>query len=196
MAVETGAITILLHRWREGDKEAESQLFRLLMPDLRRIAGRCFRGERARITIQPTALVNEAFLRLANAKNIAWHDRGHFLAIAARVMRRLLIDHARVRPTVQFAPIEGVPEPILRDRTPLELVITLDHLLEELEKRSIQQRTIVELKFFLGLTDEEAAEAMGVSLRTLQREWHDARKWLFEQLTKEEWKSVSKAMDA
>lgn len=191
MTGEPAAITILLHRWREGDKEAESQLFRLLMPDLRRIAGHCFRGERPGHTIQPTALVNEAFLRLAAAKSIDWQDRGHFLAMSARMMRRLLIEHARSRPTVQFMAIEGMPERILRQHTPLELVVTLDILLDELEAVSHQRRAIVELKFFLGLTDTEAAEALSISLRSLQREWHIARRWLFERLTKEQWKPPS-----
>src|ERR1039458_1945626 len=81
-----------------GDCDAESKLFELLMPDLRKIARNCFRGERAGHTLQPTALVNEAFLRLAKAKNVEWQDRGHFLALAARMMRRLLIDHARSQP--------------------------------------------------------------------------------------------------
>ncbi len=195
MAEEPGAITILLHRWQEGDKDAEAQLFRLLMPDLRKIAGHCFRRERPGHTIQPTALVNEAFLRLATAKNIDWQDRGHFLAMSARVMRHLLIDHARSRPTVQFTPMEGMPERILGRYAPLELVITLDVLLDELETVSHQRRALVELKFFLGLTDAEAAEALNISLRTLQREWHIARRWLFERLTTEQWKSASETMN-
>jgi len=196
MGEEPGAITILLHRWQEGDKEAESELFRLLMPELRRIAGRCFRGERPGQTIQPTALVNEAFLRLAAARNIDWQNRGQFLAISARIMRRLLIDRARARPTVRFTPMDGVPERVLGRNTPVELVITLDLLLEELEAESHQRRMIVELKFFLGLTDAEAAEVLNISLRTLQREWHVARRWLFERLTEEQWRSMSKTMNA
>jgi RNA polymerase sigma factor (TIGR02999 family) len=195
MGEEPGAITILLHRWQEGDKEAESELFRLLLPDLRRIAGHCFRGERPGQTIQPTALVNEAFLRLAAARNIDWQNRGHFLALSAKIMRRLLIDRARARPTVHFAPLDGMPEPALGHNTPVELVLTLDLLLEELEVESHQRRMIVELKFFLGLTDTEAAEVLNISLRTLQREWHLARRWLFERLTQEQWRSMSRTMN-
>src|SRR5215813_2054671 len=116
-----GEVTQLLHKWRSGDREAEGRLFELLLPDLRTIAGRCFRAERPGHTLQPTALVNEAFLRLAKSKNIDWQDRGHFLAVSARVMRRLLIDHARTRPSVRFLPMEGLPERVLSTRTPLEI---------------------------------------------------------------------------
>src|SRR6185369_1450293 len=110
MAKDSGGITELLQRWRTGDREVEERLFEVLMPDLRAIAARCFRGERSGHTLQPTALVNEAFFRLARAKNIDWQDRGHFFAIAAVMMRRLLIDHARRQPDAELLPIEGLPE--------------------------------------------------------------------------------------
>jgi RNA polymerase sigma factor (TIGR02999 family) len=153
------------------------------MPDLRTIAARCFRGERSAHTLQPTALVNEAFFRLARAKQIDWQDRGHFFAVASIIMRRLLIDHARSRPDAELLPIEGLPEHVLTRATPLEQAVAIDTLLDELAKESPQQRKVVELKFSLGLTDEEAAEALNLKLRTLQREWHRARKWLFERLS-------------
>jgi RNA polymerase sigma factor (TIGR02999 family) len=179
----TGEVTKLLRQWRAGDSQAESELFKSLLPDLRRIAGNCFRGERSNHTLQPTALVNEAFVRLARAKNIDWQDRGHFFALAARIMRRYLIDHARRQPSVQFLPMEGFPERALDRRTPLELAITVDELLDELEKESPQRRAVVELKFFIGMTDEEAAEALSLKLHTLQREWHRARQWLYRRMT-------------
>ncbi|MGC2111056.1 MAG: ECF-type sigma factor [Candidatus Korobacteraceae bacterium] len=191
-----GEITKLLQRWRTGDREAESTLFALLMPDLRKIAGHCFRGERPGHILQPTALVNEAFLRLAKVKKIEWADRGHFLALAARVMRRYLIDHARSQPSVKFLPMEGLPEPIARGRTPIELAIAIDGLLDQLESESHQRCAIVELKFFLGLTDSEAADALNLKLHTLQREWHRARVWLFERLSTESWKAASIATNA
>lgn len=183
MAERPVGITELLRRWQTGDAEAESRLFEDLMPELRVIAARCFRNERPGHTLQPTALVNEAFFRLARAKNVEWHDRGHFFAIASMIMRRLLIDHARRRPDVQLLPLDAVPEHVLADATPLEQVIALDALLDELGKVSPQQRQVVELKSFLGLTDEEAAEALNLKLRSLQREFFRARKWLFERLT-------------
>jgi RNA polymerase sigma-70 factor (ECF subfamily) len=153
------------------------------MPQLHRIAAACFVRERGGHTLQPTALVNEAFFRLAAAKNIDWRDRGHFLALAARVMRRYLIDHARSKPFAVFLPMEGLPERWLAERKPLEAATVLDGLLDEMEKESRQQRSIVELKFFFGLTDAEGAEALNLTLHTFQREWYRARKWLFERLT-------------
>ncbi len=158
MPAEPGVITVLLHRWRGGDKDAEAQLFRLMMPELRRIAGYCFRGERTGHTMQPTALINEAFLRLAVAKNIDWHDRGHFLVVAARMMRRYLIDHARGR-TLKFAAIDDVAEPAdTRRKMPMEVVLTLDLLLDQLEVESHELCSVVELKCFLGLTDGRSSQ--------------------------------------
>ena len=184
MPIAAGDLTQLIRRWKDGDTEAGSALFDELLPDLHRIAIYCFRGERSGHTLQPTALVNEAFLRLAMVKGVDWQDRGHFLAVASRVMRRYLIDYARSRPGVQFVPIEALPPQATEKRTTLELAVAIDGLLDELEMVSRQQRAVVELKFFLGLTDAEAADALGLSLHTLQREWYRARKWLFERLSR------------
>jgi DNA-directed RNA polymerase specialized sigma24 family protein len=115
--------------------------------------------------------------------NIDWQDRGHFFALAATIMRRYLIDHARARPSVQFLPMDGFPERILGVQAPLELAITVDSLLHELDKESPQRRAVVELKFFLGMTDEEAADALNLKLHTLQREWHRARLWLYQRMS-------------
>jgi len=185
MAPDPVEITQLLRQWGNGDRQADDRLFELLLPDLRKIAGRCFRGERPGHTLQPTALLNEAFLRLAKIKNIEWQDRGHFLAVSARIMRRYLLDHARARPSICFLPLEGLPERVLGSHSSLELAITVDTLLDELEAESHQKRAVVELKFFLGLTDAEAAEALNLSLHTLQREWYRSRRWLFERLSTE-----------
>ncbi len=194
MVENPGAITVLLHRWREGDRTAQDKLFESLMPELRKIARACFRGERPGNILQPTALVNEAFLRLAKAKNIDWQDRGHFLALSARIMRRYLIDQARSRHSVLFLPIEGIPSRILSHSTPLEFSITVDVLLDEMEEESPQRRAIVELKYFLGLTNEEASDALGVPLRTVEREWFRAKRWLLDRLNRQEsWKAVSSA---
>lgn len=182
MSEKPGEITVLLQSWRSGNKDAEEQLFCLLMPELRKIAGRCFRGERAGHTIQPTALVNEAFFRLAAVKNIDWQERGQFLAISATIMRRLLIDHARARPHVQFQQIEGVPERFLGHFTPLETLIELGGALDDLGAESRQKLSIVELKYVLGLTDDEVAEVLKISVRSMQRQWHEARVWLFERM--------------
>ncbi len=178
-----GVITELLRNWKKGDPAAESQLFELLMPELRKIAAASFRNESPGHLLQPTALVNEAFLRLVKAKNIDWQDRSHFLALAAKVMRRFLIEHARSRSTIHIIPIEQLPLAVSGNRSELEIVLLIDALLDELEVESPQQRAAVELKFLLGLTDSEAARTLGLSLHTLQRQWHRARKWLFEKLT-------------
>ena len=158
------------------------------MPDLHRIAASYFRGERAGHTLQPTALVNEGFLRLAAAKGIDWQDRGHFFVIAARIMRRCLIDHARSRPGVDFCSIEVLPEGILGRRSNLEVAIAIDALLEEMAAEFPQRCSVVEMKFFLGMTDEEAADSLGLTLHTLQREWYRARRWLFDRLSVSQWK--------
>ena len=194
MVEDPGRTTVLLRQWRDGDRRAQDELFALLMPELRKIAGACFRGERPGHVLQPTALVNEAFLRLAKANHIEWHDRGHFLALAARIMRRYLIDQARSQHSVLFLPIEGIPERILSRSTALEISITVDHLLDEMEEESPQRRAIVELKYFLGLTDEEAADALGVPLRTVQRDWFRAKRWLLDRLNQQgAWQTMSSA---
>ncbi len=185
MTPEPGEITQLLQHWRAGDPQVEERLFNLLMPDLHQIAERCFRRERPGNTLQPTALVNEAFLRLTKSKDLDWKDRGHFLAISARVMRRYLIDRARARTDALILPLEGLPESFLGTRTPSELVFAIDELLNDLERESPSRRALVELKFFLGLTDQETADALDITLHTMQREWYRARRWLFERLTGE-----------
>jgi RNA polymerase sigma factor (TIGR02999 family) len=182
MASARGEITQLLQLWRTGDATAESRLFELLLPDLRKMARGYFRAERAGHTLQPTALVNEAFLRLVSAKHLDWQDRGHFFAVAARIMRRSLIDHARGKPPFPMLPLEELPERVLGSRTRLELAVAVDALVDELEKLSPQRGRVVEMKFFLGLTDEQGAEALNLSLHTFQREWYRARRWLFERL--------------
>jgi len=175
-------ITRLLGLWQAGDRDAEAALFELLLPELRRMAKRQFYGERAGHTLQPTALVNEAFLRLSRSKHIDWQDRSHFFAIAGRVMRRYLIDYARHRGHVDLVPIDSIPEGLLAGRSRSDLVFQMDTLLDKLEKENPQWCKVVELKFFLGLTDEEAAQVLQISLHTLQREWYRARRWLYERL--------------
>lgn len=175
-------ITLLLQRWRKGDRSAESRIFELLLPELKVLARRALRQERRGHSLQPTALVNEAFLRLVAAKSINWNDRGHFLALAATIMRRYLVDRVRSRFKGQLVSWECFPEDVLNHRSSLDLIVEIDRVLYELEEKSPQQRMIVEMKFYLGLTDLEAAHALNLRLRTLQREWHLARAWLFNRL--------------
>jgi RNA polymerase sigma factor (TIGR02999 family) len=177
-----GEITSLLHAWAKGEPNVEDRLFELVMPDLHRIAAALMRRERPDHSLQATALLNETYCRLVMARERDWQNRRHFFAIAARAMRRLLIDHARGRPTVRFVPMEDVQEWLRITGGKIEQAIAIDSLLSRIEDSHPEWCTIVELKFFMGFSDEETAEALGMPLRTMQRQFADARRWLFEQL--------------
>ncbi|MDZ4798356.1 MAG: ECF-type sigma factor [Bryobacteraceae bacterium] len=182
MDATAGEVTELLRAWSAGDRNVESRLFELVLPDLRRLAQSFLRRESPDHSLQATALLNEAYMRLVGARERDWQGRKHFYAITARVMRRLLIDHARGRRRAEFVDMEGI-EDMLRGRdVQLEQAIAVDSVLDELEAVHPEMCHIVELRFFLGLTEEEAAEALGLPVRTAQRRYSDARKWLFERL--------------
>jgi RNA polymerase sigma factor (TIGR02999 family) len=174
-------ITQLLQKWREGDREAENELFTLVFPHLRQLARYLMQGERQGHTLQPTELVDQIYLRLVGAKDRDWHNRQHFFAIAGRAMRRYLIDHARARPDVNFIAIEEMKSLLPADTAKVDLAITVDRLLDQLAEAKPEWCRLVEVKYFLGLTDEEAAEALGMKLRSMQRMWLDARQFLFSQ---------------
>jgi RNA polymerase sigma factor (TIGR02999 family) len=174
-----GDITDLLHQWRAGSREAENQLFTLVLPNLRRLAHYLMQRERKDHSLQATELVDQVYFRMVAAKERDWQNRKHFFAIAARAMRRYLIDHARGRPAAEFVALEGLEDFLPADRGKIDLAIAVDRLLDELSETKPEWSMLVEMKFFLGLTDEEAAEAMGVKLRTMQRTWSDARRWLY-----------------
>jgi RNA polymerase sigma factor (TIGR02999 family) len=173
----TPAVTTLLRAWAQGNEAARDQLFRVLYSELRRQAGRYMRRERRSHTLQPSGLVNEAYLRLAGSPDLDLHDRAHFFAIAARVMRQVLVDHARRR---RAAKREGV-HVTLGDAdaaaVPLQ-VLDLETALQELTVLDPRQARVVELRFFGGLDVEETADALGLSARTVKREWQTARAWL------------------
>ena len=177
---QSGDITQLLQRWREGSRDAENELFTLVLPNLRRLAHYLMKGERKGHSLQATELVDQIYFRLVAAKNRDWRNRQHFYAIAARAMRRYLIDHARARPEGEFVALEGIKEILPADSGKLDLALSVDRLLDQLEKTKPDWCMLVEMKFFLGLTDEEAAETLGIKLRSMQRMWRDARQWLFE----------------
>jgi RNA polymerase sigma factor (TIGR02999 family) len=174
-----GDITHLLNQWRAGSREAENELFELVLPSLRRLAHYLMQRERKGHSMQATELVDQVYFRMVAAKERDWQNRKHFYAIAARAMRRHLIDHARGRPSGEFVALEGFENILPADGGKIDLAITVDRLLDELAETKPEWSTLVEMKFFLGLTDEEAAEAMGVKLRTMQRTWTDARRWLY-----------------
>lgn len=178
-------ITVLLRQMQAGDKTAEDTLFTLLMPDLKKIAARCLRRERANHPLQRTELVNELFMKLANAKKvIEWRDRGHFFAICTIKMRRYLIDHARVNPTPELLSIEDLPEGIMAGRNRLEVALVVNSLLDELERETPVRCSILVAKMYLGYEVQEIAERFGMNLRKVERELHEGRKWLFTRLSK------------
>jgi RNA polymerase sigma-70 factor (ECF subfamily) len=174
-----GDITQLLRRWREGSREAENELFSLVLPNLRRLAHYLTQRERPGHSVQATELVDTVYLRLVKAKDRDWQSRKHFFAIAARAMRRYLVDHARGRPRADFVALTGFEEIAAGVAGDPDIALTVDRLLDELAKVEPDWATLVEVKYFLGLTDEEAADAMGWKLRSMQRMWRDARQWLF-----------------
>ena len=182
MPEQPGDITRLLHEWRAGNREAENQLFQLVLPDLRRLAHYLMKGERKDHTLEATELVDQVYFRLVAAKDRDWQNRQHFFAIAARAMRRHLIDHARGRPDAEFIALEGLEQILPASSPKAELAVTIGRLLDQLAETKPDWCEIVEVKYFLGLTDEEAAQALGLKLRSMQRTWSEARRWLFEQM--------------
>lgn len=178
-------VTELLHLSSRGDHSAEARLLEVLNPELRWAAARCMRTERRDHTLQPTALVNEAYLRLAGRKDVCWQNRGHFLAVATQVMRRVLIDHARTRRSEKRG---GRARRVDLDDVPAsahnwaEEILALDAALTRLAKFDPRQVRIIELRFFGGLTEAEIGAEIGVSERTVKREWKVGKAWLFGEL--------------
>ena len=178
-------VTRLLQAWSDGDETALARLLPLVEADLRRLARACMRHERNGHTLQPTALVNEAFLRLAGARRLEWQDRAHFMGIAARLMRRVLVDHARAR---GYQKRGGGAERVSLDGALLEAaqrpldVIELDRALETFATIDARRSRVVELRFFGGLTLEETAEVLNVSGETVKRDWRVAKLWLLREL--------------
>ena len=176
-------ITALLARWRAGEDDVLESLMPLVYGRLRDLARSALAGERRQITLQPTSLVNELYLKLCNMHDLELKDRGHFMAVASRLMRQILVDHARRR---NAAKRDGgarvtLTNAAVSDQSPLD-VIAVDEALTRLE--SLQQRhaKIVELRLFAGLTSEETAQALGISRATVTRSWRVARAWLVDAL--------------
>ena len=176
-----GDITILLREVRAGNRAAESQLLPLVYGELRRLAARYMRSERADHTLQPTALVHEAYLRLAGQRAVNWENRIHFFAVAAQIMRRILVDHARAHRSEKRGgrePKGPVDEALALTADNREGVLAIDEALGHLSERDPRLARIVELRFFAGLTGDEIAEVLGISPRTVKREWMVAKAWL------------------
>lgn len=182
----TAEVTELLSLWSGGDPAALESLMEAVYPELRRLAHSYLRRERPGHTLQSTALVNEAYLRLVDQKSVTWQSRAHFFGIAAHMMRRILVDHARSRQAskrgtgISLLELdEAIAGSGPRD---LDLVI-LDQALESLSRIDPQQGRIVELRFFAGLSIEDTAEALKISPATVKREWAIAKAWLYREMS-------------
>jgi RNA polymerase sigma factor (TIGR02999 family) len=182
-----GAITQLIEQARGGDRQALEQVVPLVYAELRRIAARYLRRERAGHSLQATALVHDAYLRLLKDEDLSFQNRAHFLGIAARSMRQILVEHARARDAAKRG---GERRRVTLDESvaagePRDIdLLALDAALERLAERDPQHARIVELRFFGGLTNEETAEALDVSPATVKRAWAVARAWLFRELSR------------
>jgi RNA polymerase sigma factor (TIGR02999 family) len=181
----THDVTQLLLEWSNGDQSALDKLVPVVDRELRRLAHHYMSRERAGHTLQTTALVNEAFVRLVNRKSVQWQNRAHFFGIAAQLMRTILVDHARSHACAKRGGGAGkleLDEALAVSQQKAAEVIALDDALNELALIDPQQSRIVELRFFGGLTVEEAAEVLHVSPATIKREWSSAKAWLYREL--------------
>jgi RNA polymerase sigma factor (TIGR02999 family) len=179
-----GAITTLLAAAREGNTDALDRLMPMVYTELREIAHRQLRRERSDHTLSTTALVHEAYLRLMGQSNVDWRDRAHFYAIAARVMRRVLVDYARRRSAKKRG---GLPPVTLDDALAVvddqaELVVAVDDALTRLASIDERQSQVVQFRFFGGLTEDEIAAILGVSSRTVRNDWVKAKGWLYQEI--------------
>jgi RNA polymerase sigma factor (TIGR02999 family) len=183
--VTTGDITQLLLQWRRGDESALEQLMPLVYEELRRLARRCMRRERGGYTLQTTALVNEAYLRLVNSSRVQWQDRRHFFAITAQLMRRVLVDEARKRRNQKrgggFTRVE-LDDVQISDRPRQFDLLLLNDALDRLTELAPRKAKVVELRFFGGLSIDETAGVLEVSTDIVKREWRTAKLWLLQEV--------------
>jgi len=176
-------LTVLLRRWSSGDERARDELITGVYAELKRLARIQFSGERAGHTLQPTALVNEAWLKLIQTEQVEWRDRAHFMAVAARVMRQILVDSGRrKRAAKRQAPAPTTVRLGETNGSAIVDLVALDQALHRLEALDAAQARVVELRYFGGLTIPETAEVLDVSVATVNRSWRTARSWLFMQL--------------
>jgi RNA polymerase sigma factor (TIGR02999 family) len=177
-------ISQLLANWANRDAAAREQLVPIVYEELRRLAHHYMRGERAGHTLQTTALVNEVYLRLAGIDSLRWRDRAHFFAMAATLMRRVLVDYARQRGREKRGAgvsVTSLDEIAVASKREVD-VVALDEALDRLAAVDPQQSRVVELRFFAGLSVEETAEALGISPATVKRDWATAKLWLYNEL--------------
>lgn len=183
----SGDLTELLLDWNAGDAQALDVLMPRVVGELRKVAGRFLRGEQVGHTLQPTALVNEVYLRLIDRRRVSWQDRAHFFSFAARTMRRILVDHARAKAAAKRGGGEEAVTLIETpstdsDRDPVD-IMALDSALGRLAELDEKQARIVELRYFAGLTVNETAEVSGIPRATVTRYWALAKAFLYRELT-------------
>ena len=184
---KSGEVTALLRKWSDGDPDAFERVLPLVYEELHRMAARYLTGERSSISLQATALVNELCLRLLGWDAVRWQNRGHFFGVSARMMRRVLVDIARRRradrrggPHAVRVPLDTIDVPAAEPGADL---LEIDSVLKRLAAEDPRKAQVVELRFFGGLSIEEIAEALGVSVRTVHADWAFARAWLFRMMT-------------
>jgi RNA polymerase sigma factor (TIGR02999 family) len=184
-------VTQLLKRWRKGSRDAESALMERVQGELRRLAAGYLRHERGGRTLQPTAVVNEAYIRLLPQRGVSWENRAHFFGLAANMMRRILVDYAKTKYRAKRGgkdsdlPLEEAMVVALEttnEETKIDLIL-LDEALNKLALEDQQEARIVELRYFSGLTIEETAEVLGISTMTVKRDWNVAKAWLRREMT-------------
>jgi RNA polymerase sigma factor (TIGR02999 family) len=186
VSVSANDVTGLLIRWSSGDPEALQQLVSMVYAECHRIAALQLRREHPEHTLNPTALVNELYLRLVDQQRATWENRAHFFGVAAQLMRRILVDHARARRSQKrggsavLVSLAAAAE--AADDSRIADVLAIDEALDRLAARDAEQVRIIELRFFAGLTVEETAHVIGRSPRTIKREWRLAKAWLYREL--------------
>jgi RNA polymerase sigma factor (TIGR02999 family) len=182
-----GDVTTLLRELRSGNKSAETRLLELVYPELRRIARNYLRRERAGHSLQPTILVNEAYMALASQQDKDWHNRSHFYAVAAQLMRRFLVDYARHRDAAKRdgrrQQVELTDELVISDAG-LDDILDLDEALERLAEFDPRSCQVVVMRYFGGMTEDEIAGVLQVAVRTVKRDWNVAKAWLHGELSK------------
>ncbi len=187
MQPPTTGVTLLLKRYSNGDQDALAELISQIYDELRRLASSYLRGERVDHTLQTTALVHEAYLRLVDQKQVEWSNRNHFFGVAAQMMRRILVDHARKHASLKrggsFVRISLEQAAVFSRERPREL-IAVDELLTRLASLDPQGSRIVELRFFAGFSLEETAELTGLSTAKVRREWSAAKAWFAREMSK------------
>lgn len=184
MAVDEQDVTGLLRQWSGGNQQALGKLLPIIYAELRQVAHKYLYHEHQEQTLQTTALVHEAYLKLIDQRSVSWQNRAHFFAIAAQAMRRILIDNARKRSAAKREGLKiSLDDVAIISTERAEHLLALDEALQRLEQMDPQQSKIVELRYFGGLTIEETAEAMDLSPATVKREWAMARAWLYSSLS-------------